>query len=936
MIDTSENKLNNKSSKHIVLGILAHVDAGKTTLSEGLLYKTGSIRKWGRVDHRDAFLDTDEIERERGITIFSKQARFSLAGREFTLLDTPGHVDFSAEMERTLPLLDYAILVISGGDGVQAHTRTLWRLLGKYGIPVFLFINKMDQTGCQRIESPPPVHGTYGGRKELLLSELQEQLGENCIDFQLKDSDPDSFFEQLALCSETGMEIFLEKGELTQEEIGSMIQRREVFPCYFGSALKLEGVEEFLQGMGSYMYPPCYPDRFAARVYKIGRDEKGNRLTYLKVTGGVLRVRDLLCLDSNKGEEQAIYEEKVNQIRLYSGARFETVEEVQAGMVCAVTGLTRTFAGQGLGEEQASYVPVLEPVLNYRVVFEDEVDPQQAFVKMQELEEEEPLLRIVWNPKSREIHAQMMGKVQCEIVKCMVQERYGWNISFAEGSIVYKETIAAPVEGIGHFEPLRHYAEVHLLLEPGAPGTGIQVDTLAEEDQLNRNWQRLILTHLLEKQHRGALTGSELTDVRISLVAGRAHKKHTEGGDFRQATYRAVRQGLMQAQSVLLEPVYAFVLTVPADKVGRAMTDIQNGGGRFDTPQMNIESPPPVQSTYGGRKVESPPPVQSTYGGRKVESPPPVQSTYGGRKAEMVTITGVVPVAGMQDYADTVLKYTQGEGRFQCRPAGYEPCRNAEEVIAKIAYDVGADVENTPDSVFCSHGAGVVVPWNQVREYMHVDSGLDFGTVEETQKEDGYRAAGVVSDTIDEEELEEIFRRTFAANQNLKKKSPRKRTVQTPAFSKAYRRPVFKERYLLVDGYNIIFAWEDLKKLSEDNLSGARNRLMDMLCNYQAYKRIHLILVFDAYKVSGNPGEAFDYHNIHVVYTKEAQTADAYIEKFTHEMGQKYDITVATSDALEQMIVLGQGAKRISAREFQEDMLRMEQELRERYLNREY
>lgn len=866
-----------KKQNHLVVGILAHVDAGKTTLSEGLLFKSGSIRKPGRVDHRDAFLDMNEMERERGITIFSKQARMELGKTSITLLDTPGHVDFSAEMERTLPLLDYAILVISGADGVQAHTRTLWKLLRRYHIPVFLFLNKMDQQGLNR---------------EVLFREIQEQLSEQCVDFANMEENREDFFENLALCSEEAMDCYLEQGELEQERIVDMIAKRQVFPCYFGSALKMEGVDALLTGLGQYTQVPLYPAAFAARIYKIGRDDKGNRLTYLKVTGGALHVKDILSNAGQQGTEGEFWQEKVNQIRLYSGAQFQTVQEAEAGMICAVTGLTKTFAGQGLGAEEYSYIPVLEPVLNYRVVFPAETDMLKAYQQMQEIEEEEPLMHIVWNPEWNEIHAQMMGEVQCEIVKRMMLDRFGMDITFAEGSIVYKETIAAPVEGVGHFEPLKHYAEVHLLLEPGPLGSGIQIDTMADEDQLHRNWQRLILTHLLEKRHKGVLVGGELTDVRITLAAGRAHKKHTEGGDFRQATYRAVRQGLMQAESVLLEPMYAFTLTIPADKVGRAMTDIQNAYGRFEAPEL---------------------------------------------LGEVVVIQGVAPVSTMQDYQRIVLQYTQGEGSFQCRMKGYEPCHNTDEVVEEIGYDAQGDMENTGDSVFCAHGAGFVVSWNQVREYMHVDSGLDFGEKPEKLADDKiYKGTSDISNVIDEEELEEIFQRTFAANQNNKKRYHKKSNHMTPAYTKPYRRPVFRDRYLLVDGYNIIFAWEDLKRLSQDNLAGARNRLMDMMCNYQAYKRIHLILVFDAYKVSGNPGEAFDYHNIHVVYTKEAQTADAYIEKFTHEMGHQYDITVATSDALEQLIVLGQGAKRLSARAFQEEVEQMQQELRENYLDREY
>lgn len=851
----------------LVIGILAHVDAGKTTLSEGILYETGAIRKWGRVDHKDAFLDTNQMEKDRGITIFSKQAQFQLGGYQIALLDTPGHVDFSAEMERTLPLLDYAILVISGADGVQAHTKTLWKLLRKYEIPTFLFINKMDQDGCE---------------KATLMQDLTMQLGSSLVDFSVDEKGVLLEEEAIACCEESTLEQYLETGVLEKTSIVDLIANGDCHPCYFGSALKQEGIDTFLKGLENYVKVPEYSDVFGARVYKIGRDDKENRLTYLKCTGGRLKVKDV------------IGQEKINQIRIYSGAGYETVDEMIAGGVYAVTGLNETYAGQGLGAENDSYVPMLEPVLNYRIQLPEDMDPMVAYQKLQRIEEEEPLLNLVWDQEHSAIHAQLMGQMQCEILKQQVLDRLDMDIAFDAGAIVYKETIATPVEGVGHYEPLRHYAEAHLLIEPGVKGSGIQIDSIANEDKLDRNWQRLILTHVVEKRHRGVLIGAELTDVKITLVAGRAHQKHTEGGDFRQATYRAIRHGLMQAESVLLEPMYAFTLTLPADKVGRAMTDIQAAAGRFDAPEI---------------------------------------------VGETAVITGVAPVATMQDYGQIVLEYTKGEGQFQCRLFGYEPCHNQEEIVESAQYDPTADLANTPDSVFCAHGAGFVVPWYQVREYMHVDSGLSFGEEEEIEAEElsivEQRKNSMPDYSMDEEEMEAIFRRTFGANANAKKRWAKKPAPVQKTFAKSYKRPVFKDKYLLVDGYNIIFAWEDLKDLANnhDNLDGARIRLQDMMCNYQAYKKVNLIVVFDAYKVKNNPGETFDYHNIHVVFTKEAQTADAYIEKFTRQMSKQYDITVATSDALEQMIVLGAGAKRLSARDFKEEVDQMSEELRQKYLN---
>lgn len=875
-----------ETHKQVVIGLLAHVDAGKTTLSEAMLYEAGSIRSLGRVDHQNTFLDTEDMERERGITIFSKQARLSLPHSQLVLLDTPGHVDFSAEMERTLPLLDYAILVISGTDGVQAHTKTLWKLLKRYQIPVFLFINKMD----------------YGeARKEELMQALKEALSDDCVCFYAEDEDVPND-EAIALCDETVMDSYLENGTVSKEQIAELIRNRKLFPCYFGSALKLTGMEQLLEGLDRYIKMPFYCEEFAARVYKIGRDNKGERLTYMKLTGGSLSAREELVVSTAFEETDKPAKEKVNQIRLYSGVSYEMANTVYAGQVCAVTGLSATYAGQGLGAEEESYVPRLAPVLEYQLHVPEEVDARRLFGQLLQLSEEEPELSIRWEESQSAIYMKVMGQIQCDIVARQIQERFGVSVTFGEGAILYKETIGTAVEGVGHYEPLKHYAEVHLLIEPGKPGSGVQIDTVVSEDVLAKNWQRLILTHLQEKKHKGVLVGAELTDVKLTLVAGRAHKKHTEGGDFRQATYRAVRQGLMQAQSILLEPVYAFTLKIPEERLGRAMTDIDHFGGRFDSPEVQ-----------DGRAV----------------------------------ITGVAPVRRMQDYQTTVMQYTKGEGQLFCRVCGYEPCQDAEEVLSISDYDPQADMDNPVDSVFCAHGAGFVVPWNKVSEYMHLESPLSFGEEEETLPVAPHQASALTEGYIDDEELEAIFKRTFGANMNEKKrehgvKDKRFRRVETKAVgdektvAKSYKRPVLRDKYLLVDGYNIIFAWEQLHRLSKDNLGGARNRLLDMMCNYQAYRRMNLIVVFDAYKVEGNPGECFDYHNIHVVYTKEAQTADAYIEQFTHKMGRKYDITVATSDAMEQMIVLGQGAKRISAREFLENIHAMEQELREQYLDREW
>lgn len=880
---TSENK----PEKQITMGILAHVDAGKTTLSEGILYTCKAIRKLGRVDHQDAFLDTNTLERNRGITIFSKQAECTLGEFGITLLDTPGHVDFSAEMERTLQVLDYGILVISGADGVQGHTETLWRLLSRYQIPVFLFINKMDQPGTDR---------------ETLLVELKEKLDTNCVDFSA-DQTSEDWKEQVAVCDEQVMEAYLEGEEISRVQIQKMIRERKLFPCYFGSALKLTGVKEFLEDLKLRIRESSYPESFGAKIYKITRDNQGERLTHMKITGGTLKVKSVLS-NGRPGETgEGIWQEKVNQIRIYSGEKYTMVSEVKAGTVCAVTGLTATYPGQGLGSEQASDMPVLEPVLSYRIGLPTEVNVHQALLQLRQLEEEEPLLHIVWNETLGEIYAQVMGEVQIEILKSLIKERFGMTVTSDEGNIVYKETILEPVEGIGHFEPLRHYAEVHLLLEPGETGSGLTFATDCSEDVLDRNWQRLILTHLEEREHKGVLLGAPITDMKITLLTGRAHIKHTEGGDFRQATYRAVRQGLRKAKSQLLEPYYEFRLEVPSEQVGRSMTDIQKMLGEFDPPKT---------------------------------------------EGEMTVLTGSAPVVTMRDYQKEVISYTSGRGRFSCTLKGYYPCHNQEEVVEAVGYDPEADLENPTGSVFCAHGAGFVVNWDQVEEYMHVESGWNAPAGQETKSEKPVTAKNWKEENekylATEKELEEIFERTYGPIRKLGEEPPAGRSVK--GWKKSRRDPLegygksssdYKQKktpdgekeYLLVDGYNIIFAWEDLKELAAVNIDGAREKLMDILCNYQGFKKSTLILVFDAYKVKGNPGSVETYHNIHVVYTKEAETADQYIEKTVHEIGRKYRVTVATSDQLEQVIILGQGGQRMSARELLEDVIEVSHQIRE-------
>lgn len=842
--------------KHICAGLLAHVDAGKTTLAESVLYLSGKIRSLGRVDHGNAFFDNYDMERARGITIFSKQAEIMLKEKEVTLLDTPGHVDFSAEMERTLQVLDYAILVISGADGVQGHVETLWRLLKRYEIPVFFFINKMDQDGTD---------------KERILEELKKRLDERCVDFS-SSQNPDEWIENVAVCNEQMLEKYLTEGSLETEEIQDMIKMREVFPCYFGSALKLIGVEEFLVDFEKYTVCPHYFQEFGAKVYKISRDNKGTRLTHLKMTGGSLKVKTTLSET-----------DKVDQIRIYSGASFTSVPEVKAGDICAVTGLAKTHSGQGLGCEEASEAPLLEPVLTYHIESPEGCDVHGLFLKLKELEEEEPELHIVWNETLNEIHAQVMGEVQIEILKNMIKERFGIEVTFGTGNIVYKETIAKAVEGAGHFEPLRHYAEVRLLLEPAERGSGVSFAADVSEDILDKNWQRLVLTHLEEKVHKGVLTGSEITDIRITLINGRAHQKHTEGGDFRQATYRAVRQGLKKAESILLEPVYEYQLEVPSDMVGRAMSDMQRMDATFESPELN---------------------------------------------GDMAVLKGTAPVINMRNYQTEVTAYTKGCGRLFVTFKGYEPCHNASEVIGIMGYDSETDFENPTSSVFCAHGAGFVVNWDEVEDYMHTES-----REKALSGKQEYIPSYTAPPVIDEEELKEIFERTYG---KIKREKPSyaKRVSTQPEAIRRVHRPVYDKEYLLVDGYNIIFAWEDLKELSKINIEAARNKLMDILSNYQGYKKQILILVFDAYKVPGNPGEVMKYHNIHVVYTKEAETADQYIEKTVHEIGRKYHVTVATSDALEQVIILGQGAQRISAKGLWEEIQAVNQEIRRDHLGR--
>ena len=867
--------------KKLVIGILAHVDAGKTTLSESMLYQSGSIRKLGRVDKGDAFLDTYQLERDRGITIFSKQAQLSIGDLKITLLDTPGHVDFSAEMERTLQVLDYAILVINGADGIQGHTETLWRLLERYQIPIFLFINKMDQAGTD---------------KDKLIEELKKRLDENCVDFN--SSDIDGFNESIAMCNESVLEDFLEKGTIETEQISKMIKRRELFPCYFGSALKIIGVDEFMQGIAEYTEAIELSDaskqQFGAKVYKISRDEQGNRLTYIKVTSGNIKVKNLLTGQNKQKDDR--WEEKINQIRIYSGAKYEPINQADKGTICAITGLTQTYPGEGLGMEEDSDIPILEPVLTYQILLPDDCEVHSMLEKLRQLEEEEPLLHIVWNEKLGEIYAQLMGEVQIEVLKSLIWERFHVRVEFGVGNIVYKETIRQPVEGVGHFEPLRHYAEVHLLLEPAESGSGLHFSTNCSQDELDLNWQRLILTHLEEKEHCGVLTGSAITDMHITLIAGRAHQKHTEGGDFRQATYRAVRQGLKKAENVLLEPYYSYRLEVPSDMVGRAMTDIQRMNGSFDSPMLN---------------------------------------------EDMAILIGSAPVVTMRDYQTEVISYTKGRGRLSCTLEGYKPCHNQEEVVKEVGYDSERDLDNPTGSVFCAHGAGFVVKWDEVENYMHLQSTLESKESVDEELVFPTAAARRASTYLEmtEEDQKELDAMVEASRR--KREAARKNYVYRKDFSnektsvnnstRSYSNKKKQKEYLLVDGYNIIFAWEELNELAQVNMDAARGYLQDVLCNYQGIKKCELILVFDAYKVEGFPGEIQKYHNIHVVYTKEAETADQYIEKVAHEIGRKYLVTVATSDGTEQVIIRGQGCHLLSAKELKEEVEFANKELRQYY-----
>ena len=944
MGEQAEEKKSQKPAKHkhICVGLLAHVDAGKTTLAESILYTCGQIRRLGRVDHRDAFLDTDVQERDRGITIFSKQAQVQWEGMDITLLDTPGHVDFSAEMERTLQVLDYAVLVISAADGLQGHVLTLWRLLERYRGPVFLFLNKMDQPGADG---------------DSLLTELKDKLDGKIVRFGRKD---EAFYEEVAVCDEALLEQYLETEAPVDDSVtAGLVKERRLFPCYMGSALRVEGIDSLLDGLYTYTRMPEYGQAFGARVYKIARDGQGNRLTYVKMTGGTLRVKQMISVcdsrgssvgsvsgsgddsgNKNAGGTGEVREEKVDQIRVYSGSKYAIEQEAAAGTVCALTGLVSTFCGQGLGAERGAVLPVVEPVMTYRIALPEDCDVHRMYEKLCQLEEEEPQLHLVWREQLNEIHAQLMGDVQIEVLRNLIRERFGVEASFEEGSIVYKETILDRVEGVGHFEPLRHYAEVHLILEPGEPGSGLQFASAVSEDDLDRNWQRLVLTHLEEREHPGVLTGAPITDMRITLAAGRAHKKHTEGGDFRQATYRAVRQGLCRAQSVLLEPVYSFRLELPLALIGRGMTDLQSRAGKFE-----------AQETEG----------------------------------EYAILRGTVPVSEMTGYQAQVRAYSGGKGRLYTALKGYAPCHNTEEVIEAIGYEAEHDVENPCGSVFCAHGAGFVVPWDQVETYMHLESaltgsssGAGTGDGEAVMPAAGYAVrygsrkagsdAGPASDVIGQDEIDEIMTRTYGTKE--RKKQGWARTIRPSGTSgkdrngdraamlrsasvsgAAEQEPDqgengsrrkhtggradarSQEEYLLVDGYNIIFAWDSLKELAQVNLDSARGRLMDILSNYQGYRRMHLILVFDAYKVKGNPGSTVRYHNIDVVYTKEAETADQYIEKVTHEIGHRHHVRVATSDGLEQLIIMGAGAVRVSARELQEEVMEAGEELRQMFIS---
>ena len=832
--------------KRIVIGILAHVDAGKTTLSEALLYTAGTRRTLGRVDHGSAFLDTDTLERERGITIFGKTALLSVEDVDFTLIDTPGHVDFSAEMERALAVLDCAVLVISGTDGVQSHTRTLLRLLERYRVPAFVFVNKLDLPGADRTR---------------LMGQLSAALP-GCVDFSAPERD-----ENTALCDEAALERFLETGALDGATVTELIRARKLFPVFFGSALKTEGVDALLGALAAYAPTSSSGDDFGARVFKISRDAQGARLTWLRVTSGTLRAKTPLAYTVN-GER---YEEKADQLRLYSGEKFQNAAELSAGMVAAVTGLSHTRPGQALGDAADAEQPLLEPVLTYRLILPDGVEPHAALPKLRELEDEDPMLQLVWNERSHELHVRLMGPIQLEILQRVISDRFGYAVTFGTGGIVYRETVAAPVLGMGHFEPLRHYAEVQLLIEPGERGSGVRAASAVPVDDLALNWQRLIFTHIFEREHPGVLTGSPLTDVKLTLVAGRAHLKHTEGGDFRQATYRAIRQGLMRAESVLLEPYYDFRLELPPENVGRAMADIQSMGGTADAPE-----------------------------------------TEDGH----VLLTGSAPVAGLRDYAQTLAIYTRGAGRLSCAVRGYEPCADAAAVIAAIGYDPERDVENPASSVFCEHGGSVTVPWDEAPKRMHLDSGIRLGGSAGADAPAPARRRGNTA-AYSDAELMALFERTYGKVER-KAFEPPKTPARVSLDEGRYNvdLPLGGTEYLLVDGYNVIFAWDELERLAREDIAAARAALTGILANYRGYRGCVVILVFDAYKVKGNPGSVETVDGVKVVYTREAQTADSYIERATYELRKERRVRVATSDNLEQLIILGHGAQRVSAAAF--------------------
>ncbi|WP_288682040.1 translation factor GTPase family protein [uncultured Eubacterium sp.] len=837
--------------KKITLGILAHVDSGKTTLSEAFLYATGKIRKLGRVDHKDAFLDNFDLEKQRGITIFSKQAELEYEDTKITLLDTPGHVDFSAEMERTLQVLDYAVLVVSGSEGVQGHTETLWKLLNKYNIPTFIFVNKMDMPGTN---------------KEFALTNIKNKFGDGVIDFSVEEKD----MEAIAVCDEDVLEMYMESGEISDETIADLVYERKLFPCYFGSALKNEGIDKLLDGISSYSFEPVYHEEFGAKVFKIVK-ENGVRLTYMKITGGSIKVKDIFSgiTDGNQ------WSEKINDIRIYSGEKFKSINQADAGCVCAISGLNNTYPGQGLGFEMQSESPNLQPVLSYQIIIPDNINVNQAYKMLKELEEEDPTLSLKWNEETKEIIANVMGPIQIQVLKHVIKERFDMDVEFGTGSILYKETINNTVEGVGHFEPLKHYAEVHLLMEPGQLGSGITFESNLNESLLSRNWQRLIMTHLAEKDHKGVLTGSPITDIHFTLVAGKAHIKHTEGGDFREATYRAIRQGLKKAESVLLEPYYNFTLKVPTENIGRAMTDIDQMSGNINQPET---------------------------------------------EGEMSVITGFAPAATIGDYINTVNEYTHGTGTLSLDYKGYGPCHNSEEIIAEKAYDSEADIANPTGSVFCSHGAGFVVPWDQVEQYMHVKTDSKNGEMYDIENVPVMRSASNTyrDSYATDKELEEIFEKTFGP---IKRKKYTEKKVRH--YSENKQKVIHKKvlpQCVLVDGYNIVFAWDELKEIAKTNVDGARDKLLDIMCNYQGYKGNTVIVVFDAYNVKKHAETVSKYHNIYVVYTKEAETADMYIAKTTHKLANKFQVTVATSDALEQLIIMGHGALRMSASNFKEEV----------------